>query len=41
MFYPVFGVAGQPEDELAAVLDRLEEYVRVLAPEADISRQLL
>ena len=41
VFYPVFGVAGQPEDELAAVLDRLEEYVRVLAPEADISRQLL
>ena len=41
VFYPVFGVAGQPEDELAAVLDRLEEYVRTLAPEADISRQLL
>ena len=41
VFYPVFGVAGQPAGEIAAVLDRLEEYVRVLAPEADISRQLL
>ena len=41
VFYPVFGVAGQPEAEISAVLDRLEEYVRVLAPEADISRQLL
>ena len=28
-------------ERLAAVLDRLEEYVRTLAPEADISRQLL
>ena len=41
VFYPVFGVAGQPAGEIAAVLDRLEEYVRTLAPEADISRQLL
>ena len=41
VFYPVFGVAGQPEAEISAVLDRLEEYVRTLAPEADISRQLL
>ena len=41
VFYPVFGVAGQPEAEISAVLDRLEEYVRVLAPEADILRQLL
>ena len=41
VFYPVFGVAGQPEAEISAVLDRLEEYVRVLAPEAETSRQLL
>ena len=41
VFYPVFGVAGQPAGEIAAVLDRLEGCVRVLAPEADISRQLL
>ena len=41
VFYPVFGVTGQPAGEIAAVLDRLEEYVRTLAPEADISRQLL
>ena len=41
VFYPVFGVAGQPEAEISAVLDRLAEYVRILAPEADISRQLL
>ena len=41
VFYPVFGVAGQPAGEIAAVLDRLEEYVRVLAPEAETARQLL
>ena len=41
VFYPVFGVAGQPAGEIAAVLDRLEEYVRVLAPEAETSRQML
>ena len=41
VFYPVFGVAGQPEAEISAVLDRLEEYVRVLAPEAETARQLL
>ena len=41
VFYPVFGVAGQPAGEIAAVLDRLEEYVRVLAPEAETVRQLL
>lgn len=41
VFYPVFGVAGQPEAEITAVLDRLEEYVRVLAPEAETARQLL
>lgn len=41
VFYPVFGVAGQPEAEISAVLDRLEEYVRVLAPEAETVRQLI
>ena len=41
VFYPVFGVAGQPEAEISAVLDRLEEYVRTLAPEAETVRQLL
>ena len=41
VFYPVFGVAGQPEAEISAVLDRLEEYVRVLASEAETARQLL
>ena len=41
VFYPVFGVARQPVGEIAAVLDRLEEYVRVLAPEAETARQLL
>ena len=41
VFYPVFGVAGQPEAEISAVLDRLEEYVRVLAPEAETAQRLL
>ena len=41
VFYPVFGVAGQPAGEIAAVLDRLEGCVRVLAPEAETARQLL
>ena len=41
VFYPVFGVTGQPAGEIAAVLDRLEEYVRTLAPEAETVRQLL
>ena len=41
VFYPVFGVAGQPAGEIAAVLDRLEGCVRVLAPEAETVRQLL
>ena len=41
VFYPVFGVAGQPVGEIAAVLDRLEGCVRVLAPEAETARQLL
>lgn len=41
VFYPVFGVAGQPAGEIAAVLDRLEGCVRVLTPEAETARQLL
>ena len=41
VFYPVFGVAGQPAGEIAAVLDRLEGCVRVLAPEAETVRQML
>ena len=42
VFYPVFGVAGQPVEELAAaVLDQLEEYVRTLAPDAGLHRQLM
>ena len=41
VFYPVFGVAGQPMEELAAVLDQLEEYVRTLAPDAGLHRQLM
>lgn len=40
VFYPVFGVAGQPAEELAAVLDRLEEYVKTLAPDAEMCRQI-
>jgi len=41
VFYPAFGVAGQPVEQIIAVLDRLESYVRVLSPEAEISRQVL
>ena len=41
VFYPVFGVAGQPMEELAAVLDRLEDYVKTLAPDAETHRQLM
>ena len=41
VFYPVFSVAGQPAGEIAAVLDRLEGCVRVLAPEAETVRQML
>ena len=40
VFYPVFGVAGQPVEELAAVLDRLEDYVKTLAPDAGMHRQI-
>ena len=41
VFYPVFGVAGQPEAEIDAVLNRLEACVRVIAPDAVVERQLL
>lgn len=41
VFYPAFGVAGQSVEELTAVLNRLEEYVRTLAPDAEIYRQLM
>lgn len=41
VFYPVFGVAGQPIEQIVAVLNRLEDYVRTLAPEAEIGRQIL
>ena len=41
VFYPVFGVAGQPEAEIDAVLDRLKACVRVIAPDAVVERQLL
>ena len=40
VFYPVFGVAGQPVEELTAVLDRLEEYVKTLVPDAEMHRQI-
>lgn len=41
VFYPVFGVAGQPEEEIGTALDRLEEYVKILTPNAAINRQLI
>ena len=41
VFYPAFGVAGQPTEALAAVLDRLEDYVKTLAPDAEMHRQLM
>lgn len=41
VFYPVFGVAGQPASEITAVLDQLERDVKTLAPDAEICRQLL
>lgn len=41
VFYPVFGVADQPVEQITAALDRLEDYVRTLAPEAEIGRQML
>ncbi len=41
VFYPAFGVAGQPVAALDAVLDRLEVYVKTLAPEAEVCRQVL
>ena len=41
VFYPVFGVADQPQAQIIAMLDRLEEYVNVLSPDAQIQRQLM
>ena len=41
VFYPAFGVAGQPTEALAAVLDRLGGYVKTLAPDAEMHRQLM
>lgn len=37
----LFGAAGQPTEELAAVLDRLEKYVKTLMPDAEVHRQLM
>lgn len=34
IFYPVFGVPGQPEKTLAPMLERLQNYVSVLAKNA-------
>lgn len=41
VFYPVFGVAGQPVEQIEAVLGRLEEYVKVLTPDAELRCHLL
>ena len=41
VFYPVFGVAGQPASEITAVLDQLERDVKTLAPDAEMHRQLM
>ncbi len=40
VFYPVFGVEGQSASELTAIQSKLEEYAKVLAPQA-VVRQLI
>lgn len=41
VFYPVFGVPGQPVEDLAPIQDLLSRYAQVLAPEAEVESALL
>ena len=41
VFYPVFGVPGQDPAALRPMQERLAEYARILAPDAEVSCQMI
>ena len=41
VFYPVFGVSGQDPAALRPMQERLAEYARILAPDAEVSCQMI
>ena len=41
VFYPVFGVPGQDPAALRPTQERLAEYARILAPDAEVSCQMI
>ena len=41
VFYPVFGVPGQDPAALRPMQERLAEYARILAPDAEVSCQTI
>ena len=41
VFYPVFGVPGQAPAALRPMQERLAEYARILAPDAEVSCQMI
>lgn len=41
VYYPIFGVPGLPLSRMEAAMDTLTRYIRVLAPEAIITAQIL
>ena len=41
VFYPVFGVPGQDPAALRPMQERRAEYARILAPDAEVSCQMI
>ena len=41
VFYPVFGVPGQDPAAIRPMQERLAEYARILAPDAEVSCQMI